>query len=67
MKKIVITFLILFGVFSIGLFFGEWLIDKIFDSSRDSLKIEIIQSILIGCLVALLFVFGSKSLKKRNK
>lgn len=67
MKKVILSFLFLFGVFSIGIFGGEWLIDQLFSSTRDSMKTEIIQSIFIGFFVALLFIFSNKILKGKHK
>ncbi len=66
MKKLIIKFVFLFSVFSIGLFFGEWLLDVILNSKRDTIKIEAMESVIIGFIVALLIVIGNKSLKKNK-
>ncbi len=59
MKKKIRKFLFYFAAFSIGLFFGEWLLDIIINSSRSAVKIEIFESIIIAFIVAILFAFFS--------
>lgn len=66
MKKRIIRFVILFSIFSAGLFLGEWLLDIILKSNRDTLKVEAMESLIIGLIVALLMVFGNTSLKQNK-
>lgn len=64
MKRVLKRFLFIWVTFSVGLFFGEWLLDVIFNSERTSLKIEIMESVIIGLIVAVLMIIGNKSLRK---
>lgn len=64
MKKKIKIFFILWAIFSVGLFWGEWLLDIVFHSKRDILKIEIMESVIIGFLVASFWIIGNKSLHK---
>ncbi len=66
MKKIVKRIIFLWAVFSIGLFFGEWLLDIVLNNKRDIIKVEAIESVIIGLIVAILIVIGNKSLKKNH-
>ncbi len=53
-------FLILAGVFSVGLFGGEWLIDILLEIPRGNNFKEIIESIFIGFIVAILWRFKKR-------
>ncbi len=64
MKKKIKTFFILWAICSIALFVVEWLLDIVFHSKRDILKIEIMESVIIGFLVASFWIIGNKSLHK---
>lgn len=64
MKRVIKRFLFIWVIFSVGLFFGEWLLDILFNSERNSLKIEIIECVIIGLIVAVLMIIGNKSLRK---
>ena len=66
MKTKAKDFLLVFFVFATGLFFGEWLIDFILKFERDALVQEIIQSVIVGFLVGVFFIFNSKNFKKKN-
>lgn len=61
--KAVKSFLFYWSIFSVGLFGGEWLIDFIFNLSRDKLTSEILDSVIVGFIVALLII-GNKSINK---
>jgi hypothetical protein len=50
-------------IFSFFLFFGEWLIDLVINGKRESLRIEIRDSILTSIIVGILVVIGNNSLK----
>ena len=58
-------FLFLWIFFSVGMFFGEWLLDIILKSERDTIKIEALESIIIGLIVALLIMVNN--ILKKNK
>ncbi|RZT96987.1 hypothetical protein EV201_1643 [Ancylomarina subtilis] len=68
MKKIIIAFLF-FGVFLSVSYFGvEYLSDMIFNDTRGALKSEIIRSIIVGGVTALLLVIANrKSLRKGKR
>jgi high-affinity Fe2+/Pb2+ permease len=66
MKNAFRNYIILFFVFSIGLFLGEWLLDIVISSTRNDLREELIESIVIGAIVAILFVLGNKSLRENK-
>jgi high-affinity Fe2+/Pb2+ permease len=66
MKIFFRNYIILFFVFSIGLFLGEWLLDIVISSTRNDLREELIESIVIGAIVAILFVLGNKSLRENK-
>ncbi len=53
------------SVFTVGLFFGEWLIDLSFNIPRDSLASEMVDSIIVGLIVALLII-GNKVFNKNK-
>ncbi|MCG1035063.1 hypothetical protein [Polaribacter sargassicola] len=55
-----ILFIILFVIFSIGLFFGELLLDTLINDKRDALKTEIIDAIFTGFICSCGFLIGSK-------
>ena len=67
MKAIIKKFVFLWMVFAIGLFFGEWLLDVIINSKRDIIKTEVMESIIIGLIVAILIIIGNKSLRKPKR
>lgn len=64
LKKNLKLFIVTLLIFSIGLFFGELLLDTILEDKRDLLKIEVRDSFLTAIIVAILVVIGNKSLKK---
>lgn len=64
LKKNLKLFIVTLLIFSIGLFFGELLLDIILEDKRDLLKIEVRDSFLTAIIVAILVVIGNKSLKK---
>ncbi len=64
MKRNIVTFLWLSVVFTIGLFFGEWLFDLIFSLEREELIKEMLTSLFVGILTSFLFVFVSGFFKK---
>jgi hypothetical protein len=66
MKRSILRFALLTSIFSIGLFFGECLLDTILNSTRDTLEKEAIQSIFIGLFVALLMTWKTKK-RIKNK
>lgn len=57
-------FIIFWVIFSVGLFFGEWLLDVILNSKRDTIREEALDAVLVGLIVAFLLVIQHKSLKK---
>lgn len=58
------AFILFWVVFSTGLFFGEWLLDVILNSKRDTISGEARDAVLVGLIVAFLLVVQQKSLKK---
>jgi len=65
MKKIIIAFVFFGGFISISHFFLTWLSDLFFNDMRDTLRSEVMHSIIIGCIIALLIVIvNRKSLRK---
>ena len=66
MKNKFKLFFFILVIFSFGLFFGEFLLDTIINSERDSLKIEIRDSVLTAIIVSLLVTVGYKSLKNKK-
>jgi|TARA_B110000240_G_C13470123_1_gene440564 hypothetical protein len=66
MKNKFKLFLVILVIFSFGLFFGEFLLDTIINSERDSLNIEIRDSVLTAIIVSLLITVGYKSLKNKK-
>lgn len=64
LRKNLKIFIFILLVFSVGLFFGELLLDGIIGEKRDILKVEIRDSFLTALIVAILVVIGNKSLKK---
>ncbi len=66
MKNKFKLFFFILIIFSFGLFFGEFLLDTIINSERDSLKIEIRDSVLTAIIVSLLITIGYKSLKNKK-
>jgi hypothetical protein len=66
MERSIVKFVFLFLIFSIGLFLGEWLLDIVLNSARDSFRVEARQSATIGFIVALLMVLNT-SLPKKSK
>tara|TARA_B110001450_G_scaffold255526_1_gene283327 strand:- start:2669 stop:2887 length:219 start_codon:yes stop_codon:yes gene_type:complete len=66
MKNKFKLFFFILVIFSFGLFFGEFLLDTIINSERDSLRIEIRDSFLTAIIVSLLVTIGYKSLKTKK-
>ncbi|NLO69740.1 MAG: hypothetical protein GX102_02070 [Porphyromonadaceae bacterium] len=58
MRNKVKTALLYSIIFIIGLFLGEWLIDSILKINRDSFIKELVQSVIIGTFVGILFAFS---------
>ena len=58
------AFIILWVVFSAGLFFGEWLLDVVMKSERDTIREEALDAVLVGLIVSFLLVVQNESLKK---
>ncbi len=54
-------FLLLAGIFSIGMYGGEWLLDTLLEISRPDNFKEIIEAVVIGHIMAVLW-----SLRKRK-
>jgi uncharacterized protein HemY len=50
-------FLFVWLICTAGIFFGEFLFDKILNYVRDSLKTEILQSVIVGFVVSLIWIF----------
>ena len=67
MKLIFKNFLILFCVFSLGMFIGEWLLDYVLSSARESIRKEIVDAIIIGGFVSVFLIFTNKSLREGKK
>ena len=57
------NFIILFIVFSVGMFFGEYYLDYCMQDTRAPLHIEIRDSIFLGAIMATFFVAGFKLLR----
>ncbi|WP_321348717.1 hypothetical protein [uncultured Draconibacterium sp.] len=58
-------FLFFWIFFSVGMFFGEWLLDIVLKIERDTIKIEALESIIIGLVIALLIMINN--IIKKNK
>ncbi len=67
MKNKIKTFILLFIVFSLGLFFGELFLDIFFGNDTELLSKRIRDSILKGLIVSILFLIGSRALKMNNQ
>jgi len=49
------------------MFIGEWLLDYILSSARESIRKEIIDAIVIGGFVSVFLIFTNKSLREEKK
>lgn len=65
MVKVKYNFLFLVVVYTIGLFFGEWLLDFFFDLERNGFYRELLTSFFIAIVVAFFTSILSNSKKDK--